>query len=185
MVKKTENKDTRIEETAQDKLYSEKSEEKVSEDQKEQKEEVSKKQAKNEKQKIKKKFEAVANARSLPISKKHAMYICSFIKGKTIDKAIEELEKVSQLKLAVPFKGEIPHRKGMMSGRYPVNAAKEFIYVLKGLKGNAIVNGLDIEKTIIYLASANLAHRPVRAGGKRAKRTHVFLKAREIKEIKE
>jgi len=108
------------------------------------------------------------------------MYICRFIKNKSIDKAILDLEQVIKLKRAIPFKGEIPHRKGMMSGRYPVKASKLFINLLKGLKGNISVNNLDLDKTVIYFASANWASRPLRREGRKAKRTSVTLKAREI-----
>jgi len=134
-------------------------------------------------QKLKvKKEKAIARGDSLHISKRHGMYICSFIKGKSIDSAIEDLNKVILLKKAVPFKGEIPHRKGkgMMSGRYPVNAAKIFIPMLKSLKGNVAVNGMDLSKTIITSASAHLAARPARRGGTHAKRAHVIIEAREV-----
>jgi len=136
---------------------------------------------KNEKPKVKK-FETVAYGRSLPISKKHGMYICSFIKNKEIDKALSELALVIDFKKAVPFKGEIPHRKGkgMMSGRYPVKAAKLFINLLKALRGNVLVNGMELEKTRITIASTSWASRPMRTGGRLAKRTNVLLKAKEF-----
>src|SRR5690606_26382521 len=87
-----------------------------------------------------KKDEAVAMGYSLHLSKKHGMYLCSFIRNKKIDDAISDLEQVVKLKKAVPFKGEIPHRKGkgMMSGRYPVKGSGMFISMLKGLRGNVI-----------------------------------------------
>ena len=46
------------------------------------------------------------------------------------------------------MKGEIPHRKGkgMMSGRYPLNAVKDFIMLLKSLKANAINHEIELEK---------------------------------------
>lgn len=131
-----------------------------------------------------KKEEAIARGVSLPLSKKHCMYICSFIKNKPVDQAIAELHEVMQLKRAIPFKGEIPHRKGMMSGRYPVNAAQSFITILKGLRGNILVNGIELEKARIYYASASWASRPYKRGGARFKRAHIILKAREAKEIK-
>lgn len=130
-------------------------------------------------EKVKKKNEAVAWGRNLPISKKHSMYICRFIKGKNVDGAINELQEVIKFKKVIPFKGEIPHRKGMMSGRYPINASKSFVNILKALKGNIAVNGLDNEKTKICWASASWASRPQRKGGARFKRTHVLLKAKE------
>ena len=138
-----------------------------------------KKEKKSEKPK---KHEAIAHGRALPISKKHGMYLCAFIKGKKIDSAISDLQEVLKFKKAVPFKGEIPHRKGkgMMSGRYPISASKEFIILLKGLKGNVLVNGMDLEKTIIAEASSSWASRPARRNSRRAKRSHIILKAREI-----
>ncbi|MEK6933372.1 MAG: hypothetical protein AABW75_00675 [Nanoarchaeota archaeon] len=145
---------------------------------------------KKEVKKISKKDEAIAKGINLHLSKKHCMYICKYIKNKTIDIAIKDLESVIKMKNPIPFKGEIPHRShpGMMSGRYPVKASKEFIYLLKGLKGNVIVNGLDLDKTLIYYASATWAARPAKRGGMRFKRAFVVLKAKEFpvqQEIKE
>ncbi len=136
---------------------------------------------KDEKPKVKKEF-AMVNPQGLHMSKRHGMYICNFIKGKRIDDAIADLDKVIKLKVAIPYKGEIPHRKGMgmMSGRYPVRASGLMITVLKSLKGNSIVNGLDLDKTIIYEASSNWASRPMKTGSRRAKRTHIILKAKEM-----
>jgi large subunit ribosomal protein L22 len=110
------------------------------------------------------------------------MYICSYIKGKKIDSAIVDLEDVQGFKKAVPFKGEIPHRKGkgMMSGRYPIKAAALFVNILKSLKGNSIVNGLELENTVISSASSNWSSRPARRGNRQGKRTNVILEAREI-----
>ncbi len=127
-----------------------------------------------------KKDEAVARGLNLSISKKHSMYICSFIKNKSVESAIADLEQVLKFKKAVPYKGEIPHRHGMMSGRYPINASKAFISVLKGLKGNIAVAGLAPDKARITFASASWASRPQRKGGARFKRTHVVIKAREV-----
>lgn len=139
---------------------------------------------KDEKPKVKKEF-AMVNPQGLHMSRRHGTYICNFIKGKKIDDAIADLEKVIKLKVAIPFKGEIPHRKGkgMMSGRYPVRASGLMVTVLKSLKGNSVVNGLDLDKTVIYEASSNWASRPMKTGSRRAKRTHIILKAKEM-EIK-
>ena len=129
-----------------------------------------------------KKEEAIAKGTNMSASKKHCMYICTFIKNKPIDLAIRELQDVIAMKRPIPFKGEIPHRSypGMMSGRYPVNASKEFIYLLKALKGNVIVNGIDLDKARISFASATWASRASRRGGTRFKRAFVLLKAKEF-----
>jgi ribosomal protein L22 len=136
--------------------------------------------------KILKKEEAIARGIGLPISKKHCMYICNFIKGKNVDTAIKQLEEVLKFKRAIPYAGEIPHRHGdMMSGRYPINASKVMITVLKGLRGNIITNGLDVEKARIYFGSATWGSRPAKKGGMRFKRVHLILKAKEMHKHKE
>ncbi|MEK6915153.1 MAG: hypothetical protein AABW89_01270 [Nanoarchaeota archaeon] len=146
----------------------------------EEKKEIKKEEIKT-KPKIKKDF-AIANAPGVHISKRHGMYLCSFIRGKKIDSAIEDLESVILLKKAVPFKGEIPHRKGdIMSGRYPVAAAKIFIPLLKNLKGAVLYNGMDITTTRIFSAYTNFASRPQRRGGMKGKRASVTVEAREVK----
>ena len=131
---------------------------------------------------LKKKDEAVARGLNLHASKKHCMYISNFIKGKSIDRSIKELGEVIKFKRAIPFKGEIPHRSqpGIMSGRYPIKASKQFISLLKGLKGNAETNGLDLNKTRIYFASSTWDSRPSKKGGMRFKRAFVVLKAKEF-----
>ena len=154
-------------------------EEEVKEESKEEKKEETKKSSKKEPAKVKK-YEAIAHGLNLPISKKHSMFICKFIKNKRIDDAISDLTQVIDFKKAVPFKGEIPHRKGGFVGRYPINASGYFVNLLKSLKGNVIVNGLELEKTKICLASASWARRPARSRGRSAKRTNIILKAKEF-----
>lgn len=183
---KEEKKDENITEATDSKIEEQNIEKKDSEKSKETKKDSEKpKETKKEPKKdiklIVKKYEAVARGRNLPVSKKQSVYICSFVKHKPIDKALSDLELVIKKKKAVPFKGEIPHRKGMSRpGRYPVKAAGLFIDILKGLKGNIIVNGLELEKTRICMASATWAARPMRSGGRQAKRTNVLLKAKEF-----
>lgn len=130
----------------------------------------------SEKLKIAKKTEAIVNGKDLSASPKHAIALCNFIKGKEIDKAILELEEVVRQKRAIPMRGEIPHRRGMMSGRYPTKAAGFFIKLLKSLKSNAMVNEMELEKYKIH-AISNLAPRPFRRFGQgKFKRCHVTIK---------
>lgn len=145
-----------------------------------------KEEKKTEAPKITKKQEAMVRGLNLHASKKHCMYICQFIKNKEIDKSLEELNEVIKMKKPIPFKGEIPHRSypGMMSGRYPIKAVKQFIALLKGLRGNVLVNGLDLDNTRIYYASANWDSRPAKRGGMRFKRSYVILKAKEFPMLK-
>ena len=147
------------------------------------KEEASKEKAPEKKvqKKAPKKTEVIVNCPNLPISTKYAMALCKFIKNKTIDRAISDLQQVLVLKKPVPMKGEIAHRKGkIMSGRFPVRASKYFIKTLKGLKGN--VNNHELDDTIIVEAIANIGERPYgRFGSVRRKRTHLKIIAKEKK----
>lgn len=139
---------------------------------------------KKEEKKIVKKEEVVAKGLNLHTSLKHSMYLSRFVKRKSIDAALHDLGEVIALRKVVPFKGEIPHRSapGVMSGRYPRVASEEFIRVLKNLKGNAIAHGLDLDRTRITYASASWAVRPLRRGGRKAKRINLVVKAREMKQ---
>ncbi len=132
-----------------------------------------------------KKTEAVINARNLPISTKDSKAICKFIKNKKIGNAITDLEQVVALKKAIPMKGEIPHKKGkgMMAGRFPKNSSLSFIKLLKNLSANATYNGL--EEPLIAESIANIGERPHgKFGWVRKKRTHIRLKAIEMKKRK-
>jgi large subunit ribosomal protein L22 len=126
--------------------------------------------------------------KNVPISTKHSMDLCRFIKNKNPSKAIRQLEQVMIQKMALPMRGEIPHRKGKSKnnprGRYPTKSTKQFIKALKNLIANAKVKTMDVEKLSIYLAKADLASRPVRAtrlgfGPKKFKRTNFVIEARE------
>jgi ribosomal protein L22 len=70
----------------------------------------------------------------------------------------------------------------MMSGRYPVNASKEFIVLLKQLKANANVNQID--EPVIVLAMANKATLPYKRDGKRGKRAHVRIEVMDKTKLK-
>lgn len=123
-----------------------------------------------------KKTEAVVNQRDVRISTKHAVAVCNFIRNKEIDQALRELEEVKKFRKAIPMKGEIPHKKGMMSGRYPIKAVVEFIKLLKSLRANAIYNEIEFEKFKIF-CMANIASKPYkRFGQRRFKRSHVQIK---------
>lgn len=123
--------------------------------------------------------EAKVNAADAPISTRHSVDLCKFIKNKEIEKAIGELEEVVAKRRALPMKGEFAHRKGkgMMSGKYPQNSTKYFIKLLKSLQANSNAN--DIKDPVIVEAIANLAPRPRgRFGRYQRKRTHITLVAK-------
>lgn len=146
-----------------------------------------KKETKVEKKKqvVAKKDDASVNGISLPISTKDSVAICKFIRHKSIDRAIVDLELVSNFKKAIPMKGEIPHRKGkgMMAGRYMTKPVGFFIKMLKNLKANANVRG--IEEAVIVEAVPNRASRPYgRFGRIKRKRTHIHIKVMEKNKLK-
>ncbi len=146
-------------------------------------EEKKKPEAKKPVQKVKKN-EVVVNIKGVQVSTKYSMAICKFIKHKSIEKAIKDLEEVVLLKKAVPMKGEIPHRKGkIMSGRFPKRAAEKFIMILKSLLGNA--NNHDVDEPVINEALANMGSRPMGRRGIKRKRTHIIIKAKSKKKTKE
>jgi ribosomal protein L22 len=161
----------------------EKVQEKIEEQVKEEKQEEKAKQEekKEAKKEIKKKEIAEVNAHDVGISAKHSAAICDMIRNKNPDEGIWKLEMALKKKFAIPMKGEIPHRKGnIMAGRYCFKASEAFIKLLKSLKANASVNGMNSDKLVVSEARANIAARPFRRFGKgRMKRTHVHLKARE------
>ncbi len=132
-----------------------------------------------------KKTNAVAHSYNAHLSTKTSAAVCRFIRGKHIDVAIKELEDVVAKKRALPMRGEIAHQKGkgMMSGRFPKEASKHFIYLLKSLNVSATANGL--ENPIISEAIANIGARPFgRFGRFRRKRTHIKLVAQDKTNIK-
>jgi len=142
---------------------------------KEEKKDEAKKETKKDESFVKK-TEAIVNGRNLNVSKKHAVAVCNFIKGKDVDVAINLLTEVEKLKKPVPMRGEIPHRKGIMSGRYPIKTASIFIRLLRSLKSNAISNELELEKCRLT-CKTDPATRPYRRHGRgKMKRAHVVFK---------
>lgn len=102
-----------------------------------------------------------ALGKELRISRKHAHEIATAIKGMKLDTARKFLEDVSVLKRAVPYKRyvkNIPHRRGMCTGRYPQKAAKEFLKVLKNIESNATYKGLDSENMRITHIATKKGH---------------------------
>jgi len=143
-----------------------------------------KKTEKKQIQKVKR-DEASVNGISLPISTKDSVAICKFVKHKTIERALVDLDLVSKFKKAIPMKGEVPHRKGkgMMAGRYMTKPVGYFIKMLKNLQANANVNG--IEEAVIVEAIPNRASRPYgRFGRVKRKRTHIHIKVMEKNKLK-
>ncbi|MBI2109812.1 50S ribosomal protein L22 [Candidatus Woesearchaeota archaeon] len=132
--------------------------------------------------------------RNLPISKKHSVEICKFIRGKSVERSRDMLAKVMQQEMAVPFgtfNRDTGHRKGGVGpGRYPNKASKFFIELLNSLEANATHKGLDSNSLFIKSIMANKGStiwHPGRLGRRRMRTTNVEIIAaeREIKEKKE
>ncbi|MCZ7398792.1 MAG: 50S ribosomal protein L22 [Candidatus Methanoperedens sp.] len=130
-----------------------------------------------------------ALGKELHISKKHAHEIASAIKGMKLNKARGFLEDVSELKQAVPYKRytrNIPHRKGMCTGRYPQKAAKEFLKVLKNAESNATYKGLDPENMRITHIATKKGHTYMgqfkRAQGRASPKNHETVSVEMILE---
>lgn len=122
----------------------------------------------------------------MPISSKHAIELCSFIKGKNVNNIKTKLNQVIEEKFVVQlkrFKHKRGHKKGHLGpGFYPKKASKHFLNLINTLEGNAKNLGLNTENLIIEKAIANRA--PIswhysRHRGRRMKRTHVTLFALE------
>jgi len=136
-----------------------------------------------EKKEIEKKNEAKeasVRGKNLPISKKHAVAICKFIKNKKLEDAIKILELVEKKKVSVPFAKGMPHRKGISGGRYPAKASSYLIKMLHNLAANAIAKGLDPSNLIIS-AKADKGETFPRADRRRRgfKRAHITIIAKE------
>ncbi len=103
---------------------------------------------------------AKAMGYEMDISFKHAVELCSMIKGMKIDQAIRFLEEVVEMKRVVPFKRyhkKVPHKRGLekwYAGRYPQKAARYILKVLKNLDANAEYKGIEKERLVITHAQA-------------------------------
>ncbi len=101
---------------------------------------------------------AKAYGKEVDVSPKHAVEVCRFLRGKDVPRAEEILNKVIEKKMAVPFKRykhSVSHRKGKVGpGKYPVKTAKMILELLKDVKANAEVKGIDPDNTYILHLSA-------------------------------
>lgn len=136
------------------------------------------KPSKTKEQNIPKKEKACVNGFSLRISSKYSKAICKMIKYKTPENAIALLDGVIQKRIPVKMTGlEVPHQKGkgIAGARFPRNASLEIKELVKQLKANSIVAG--IENPVIILAISNKASSVYRRAGRKSKRTHIYLEA--------
>ena len=128
--------------------------------------------------------------RDIGISTKHAIELCSYIRGMQLKNATTLLENVMKKKAAIPFKRFTEgagHKKGFGAAKYPLRASYQFLALLKALEANAQNKGLSTDLKIIH-ACAQRAAEPFHYGRKRRikmKRTHVEIAAEEQEAKKE
>lgn len=128
---------------------------------------------------------ATAVGRTLPISTKQSIEICSFIRNKSLQKAKALLNEVAAKKTAVPFKRfkAVGHRKGKLAaGRYPIKASKEILKLLESVEANAQFKGLSTANLVINHICAHKASRPWHYGRQRRrkmKRTNIEIIVKE------
>ncbi len=129
---------------------------------------------------------ARAYGRNLSVSTKTSIEMCSFLRGKTFDRAIRFLDDVLSFKAAVPFRrftDGVGHRRGKMAaGRYPQKLSTEVKALLLSAKANADVKGLSDSLVIAHIC-AHKAATPFHNGRQRRrsmKRTHIELVLEEV-----
>jgi len=129
---------------------------------------------------------ATINGKDLPISTKHAVEICKFIKGKSLQKSRQMLQAVIEKKRAVPFtryKKDMGHKPGRIAaGRYPEKASKCILKLINSLEANAQNKGLDADGLVLTTLIANRGSRPWHFGRlrrRKTKRTHIMIVAEE------
>lgn len=133
-----------------------------------------------------------ASLREKGISHKHAREVASAISGMPLERARDYLQAVVDGRRAVAFgryKTQVGHRSdpGMMAGRYPQKAAREFAKALDNLESNAEYRGMDLDRLRIINATVHkgvtikrfIPRAMGRASPKNNVMTHVELVAQE------
>jgi large subunit ribosomal protein L22 len=136
-------------------------------------------------------MESVVNTKNLEISTKKSIEVANFIRARKIKDAKEMLQRVIEMKQAVPYKRhnkDVPHRRGIMAGRYPIKTCKVILKLLNNLEANAENKGLSSNLIIseIIVNQGNKQMHFGRHSRRKMKRTHIKIIAKEIenKEVK-
>ncbi len=131
--------------------------------------------------------EAAAVGIAMSISTKQAIEICSFIRGKKLERAKVMLSDVIDEKIAVPFKrftDGVGHRKGKIaSGRYPKKACGLILALVNSAQANAQFKGLSSVDLVLRHISAQKSSNTPKYGRRRAftKRTSIEVVLSEAK----
>jgi len=127
----------------------------------------------------------------LPISLRHSIELCRYIKGRTTKKVVALLQKILDHEIALPlvkYNAKISHKPGMSAGAYPRNATSCFIKLIKSIEANAQDKGLNTDSLRIVHASANSGPKVYHSGrhsGRIRKITHVEIVVKEEEKSKE
>lgn len=141
---------------------------------------------------------AKACTRDARISRKQAIEIANFIRGKKVADARNLLLAVLQKKIAVPFKKfnrDMGHKPNIAAGRYPENSTKVFLGLLNSVEKNAIDKNLSSSDLFISELRVNKGSNQMHYGRQRGtaqKRAHIDIAVKEMakkkapkKEVKE
>ena len=133
---------------------------------------------------------AKVTGRELSISTKHCIEIGNLIRGKSVKRVKAILEGVIDKKVAVPmklFNFDTGHKRGAIGpGRYPENASKEILALIKSAEMNAQNKGLNTDALYLKVYIANKGSSQWRFGRQRrrqAKRTNLEMVLEERESI--
>lgn len=134
---------------------------------------------------------ACAHATNLKISLKKTVETTKAIRGRRLSAAQSFLEEVIRKERAVPytrFKAEVAHKKGkgIDTGEYPVNVAKEVLRLLQAVEKNASEKDLSGELRIEAISAREGTGRfhTGRYPGRNMKVTHLEVVVKEMKKEK-
>ena len=122
---------------------------------------------------------ARASVVNASISLKKSVEVARHLRGKKLSYAISILEGVIEKKTVVPyrrFKAEMAHQrgKGIDTGGYPVNVAKEVLKLLKSAQKNASERELGDKLYVLAISArqGNARYHYGRSAGTRMKSTN-------------
>ena len=128
-----------------------------------------------------------ASATNTRVSMKKSVEVAKEIQGKKLSVAIGFLQRVVEQEQVVQFRRyntEMPHKrgKGVMSGGYPVNVAKQFLLVLHNALKNAENLNLGDELRIISASArqGNSRYKMSRLSGRKMKATNIEIIVAQI-----
>jgi len=129
---------------------------------------------------------ACAHVQNENASFKQSVMISKFIRGRDVENAIKDLEKVTKLEKAVPFtryNTHVAHKSGMAAGRYPVKCSEAFIRLLKSAINNAKIKNLGEDLVITHVCAKKGASikRYGRHRGRETKSVHIEVALMQYK----